>query len=110
MADNWVRVAGSPEEIPFPESGILEVNVSGRSLCLIRFQNQIYACHTRCPHAGASLAKEGFISGNGHIVCAVHHYRFQLKNGRDAFNEGCFLKVYPVRHTSEGVFVNLKTR
>jgi len=46
---------------------------------LVHTDSKIYKVHRRCPHAGADLSK-GWIDGN-HLVCAKHHWRFDLENG-----------------------------
>lgn len=104
--ENWIKVAGSIDEIDFNEKGIALIAVGEKKICLIRTQSVLLACTNRCPHAGGNL-NEGFIDKQQNIVCPVHHYRFNLLSGRDSMNEGYFLKRYPVRIDTKGVYVNI---
>lgn len=101
-----IRISDSVSEIPFNEKGMTTVNAGGTTICLIRNGDHILACTDRCPHAGASLS-DGFIDQHNNIVCPVHHYKFNLRTGRDAFNEGYFLKLFPVQVRGDGVYVEI---
>ncbi|MCO6498665.1 MAG: Rieske 2Fe-2S domain-containing protein [Chitinophagaceae bacterium] len=102
----WYKVSESVEAIPFNEKKIALVEVAGKKICVINTAAGLKACTNRCPHAGGNLS-EGFIDNKGNIVCCVHYYKFNLNTGRDALNEGYFLKTYPVKTTEEGVFVRV---
>lgn len=102
----WHKVAESIDTIAFNGKGITTVSVDGRKICIIKTEDGLQACTDRCPHAGASLS-DGFIDKNRNIVCCVHNYKFNLKTGRDAMNEGYFLKLYKIKIEDDGVFVEI---
>ena len=101
----WIKIADSETELNIPGSGLLEVEVSGKKICLARGK-ELRACAARCPHAGGVIA-DGFVNENGVVTCPLHRYKFSLENGRNVSGEGFYLKTYPVRVTEEGVFVGL---
>ena len=47
------------------------------------------------------------MDGAGNIVCPVHHYRFNIKNGRNTSGEGYFLKTFRVQVREEGIFIEI---
>jgi nitrite reductase/ring-hydroxylating ferredoxin subunit len=103
---NWFKIAESIAEIPFAETGLAEVEVNGRKICLSLQQGKVHACSNKCPHAGGNLA-QGYIDAMGNIVCPLHRYRFDLNNGRNTSGEGFFLKTFPVEQRENGVYVCL---
>jgi nitrite reductase/ring-hydroxylating ferredoxin subunit len=74
---SWTEVL--PEE-ELPESGRTAVEVRGRTLLLIRHENEIYAGERACPHLRLPLER-GKISEDGAIVCPWHHSAFDLESG-----------------------------
>jgi 3-phenylpropionate/trans-cinnamate dioxygenase ferredoxin subunit len=106
-AMKWHKAAESIAEITARgERTMMPVQLAGRSLCLVVFENRVYCTSSRCPHAGASLC-DGFVDGRGNMVCAMHRYRFSLANGHNSSGEGFHLKTFPVQVTDDGVFVGL---
>jgi 3-phenylpropionate/trans-cinnamate dioxygenase ferredoxin subunit len=103
----WHKLAESIENIYFGENGMAEVDVAGKTICLVLSGEQVWACARQCPHAGGRLA-EGYIDVKGNIVCPVHRYRFSPVNGRNVSGEGYYLKVYPVELRENGVFVGFE--
>ncbi|MEP6845364.1 MAG: Rieske 2Fe-2S domain-containing protein, partial [Panacibacter sp.] len=67
------------------------------------------ACGYTCPHAGGILA-DGHIDTMGNIVCPLHHYRFNMQNGRNTSGEGFFVKTYPVEIREDGVYVGMEEK
>ncbi len=88
------------------ESNMTKVNIAGKDLCVVKVKDSLYACTTRCPHAGADLA-DGRADQAGNIHCPLHGYAFNVITGRDTYNEGYFLKRFPVRVDAEGIFIGL---
>ena len=101
-----VKIAAKVEEFDFPENNLIEIVADGKSICLIKTATGLKACAAKCPHAGGKMA-QGKLDNRGNIVCCVHNYHFSLIHGRDSFNEGYFLKIYPVIINNEGVFVEM---
>ncbi|MEO6948948.1 MAG: Rieske 2Fe-2S domain-containing protein [Ginsengibacter sp.] len=101
-----VKIAESIAEFDFPENNLIEIITEDKSICLIKTSTGLKACAAKCPHAGGKMA-HGKLDLKGNIVCCVHDYHFSLIHGRDSFNEGYFLKIYPVITNKEGIFIGL---
>ena len=101
-----VKIAENIASIDFPENNLIEIIAGGKSICLVKIPTGLKACAAKCPHAGGKMA-EGKLDNKGNIVCCVHNYHFSLMNGRDTFNEGYFLKIYPVIINADGVFLDI---
>lgn len=100
------KIAGQISEISFNASGLAEVEVNGKIICLARQGQQLFACAQKCPHAGASLAG-GRLDALGNLVCPLHKYKFSIKSGRNVSGEGYHLKTYPLEIIEEGIFIHL---
>lgn len=103
----WHKIAESIEEIGFSSNAMIPIEVAGKTICVARQDDQLFACTSKCPHAGGMLA-EGYIDALGNIVCPLHRYKFSLENGRNISGEGYFLKTFPVEIRKEGVFVGFE--
>lgn len=97
----------SLEEIHFPQSGLLEIEVADKKVCLTLHKEQLYACAAKCPHAGGTMAA-GYIDALSNIICPLHRYKFSLHSGRNTSGEGFFLKTYPIEMRPEGIFIGLE--
>ena len=102
----WHKIAGSLAEIDFSSSGLTEIGVAGKRICVGLQNNTMYACTQKCPHAGGILA-DGYLDASGNIVCPMHRYKFNMQSGRNISGEGYFLKTFPVEIRNEGVFVGI---
>ena len=103
----WFKISETVAELQFPTTGLIELDVNEKNLCIVYFKDQLFACTARCPHAGGRLA-EGYIDTMANIVCPLHRYKFSLQNGRNTSGEGYFLKMFPVEVRNEGVFIGFK--
>lgn len=106
LPTGWIKVADNPESIEFNEKNIALLSIDGYKFCIIKTADGLKACTDKCPHAGASLSN-GYIDRKKNIVCCEHNYKFSLQTGRDAFNEGYFLKIFDVAVRPDGVFINM---
>jgi 3-phenylpropionate/trans-cinnamate dioxygenase ferredoxin subunit len=104
----WYKVAESKEELFAGGNGLVEITVGEKKICMALHQENLYACAAKCPHAGGRMA-QGWLDAGGNIVCPLHRYRFDLKNGRNVSGEGYYLKTYVVELREEGVFVGVET-
>jgi nitrite reductase/ring-hydroxylating ferredoxin subunit len=104
---NWHKVAESEADIQFTESGIGVVEIKDRTICITKFQDGWFAFAAKCPHAGGSLS-EGYIDAVGNVVCPLHRYKFNIKNGRNSSGEGYALKTYPAELKQDGLFIGLE--
>jgi nitrite reductase/ring-hydroxylating ferredoxin subunit len=103
----WYKIAETAAELPFDENNIVQIEVAGKKICVVKTFDSIAACTAKCPHAGGNMA-EGFLDKDVNIVCPVHRYKFNLKNGRDVTGEGYFLKIYPVKVNDVGIFLGIE--
>ena len=102
----WIRLAGSADEIQFGSNKLAEVMIAGKEICLAKTTSGIKACSNKCPHAGGKMAA-GKLDSHQNIVCCVHNYHFNLMHGRDTLDEGYFLKIYPLKENEEGLFIGI---
>ncbi len=109
MERNWVRIAEHLNEIEFNQNNLAEVDADGKTICLGRKDNEIFAFAHKCPHASGYLSG-GFIDAFGNVVCPLHRYKFCMKNGRNVSGEGYYLKHWPVEIREDGVWVGLEKK
>jgi 3-phenylpropionate/trans-cinnamate dioxygenase ferredoxin subunit len=103
----WHKIANNISEINFNTNSLAEIEINGKTICLAKHNNQLFACTQKCPHAGGLLA-EGHLDSLGNLVCPLHKYKFNLKNGRNVSGEGFYLKTFKVEETERGLFVCLE--
>lgn len=96
-------------ELSFADNNIAIVEADGKKMCIGRFKDDLFAFAYKCPHAGGILA-EGYIDALGSIVCPLHRYKYDMKNGRNVSGEGYYLKNWPVEVRQDGVFVALEKK
>jgi 3-phenylpropionate/trans-cinnamate dioxygenase ferredoxin subunit len=100
----WHKIADNINEFDFAENNLIEIDVAGKTICIAKGKENIFACTNKCPHAGGTIC-EGFIDPLDNVVCPMHHYKFNLKNGRNVSGEGYYLKIFPVEIKHTGVFI-----
>jgi nitrite reductase/ring-hydroxylating ferredoxin subunit len=105
---NWHKVADFIEEINFSGNNIAVAEANGKKICIGKFNNDIFAFAYKCPHAGGIMA-DGYIDVLGNVVCPLHRYKYDMKNGRNVSGEGYYLKHWPVEIRDEGVFVGMES-
>lgn len=103
----WYKIADQIEELDFAGNNIAVAEVNGKKICIGKFKDGVFAFAYKCPHAGGLLA-EGYIDALGNIVCPIHRYKYDMKNGRNITGEGYYLKNWPVEIRESGVFVGLE--
>ena len=101
---DWVKIAESIDEIDFGTNNLAEIKANGKTICIGRYKEELFAFAQKCPHASGPLAN-GFIDALGNVVCPLHRYKFCMKNGRNVTGEGYYLKHWPVKIEEGGVFV-----
>lgn len=104
---SWYKIAESHADLPWQDNHLCEVIVKGKTICVAKHDNSVFACAHKCPHAGGHLA-DGFIDALGHVVCPLHRYKFSLINGRNTSGEGYYLKTYPVEERADGIYVGIE--
>ena len=103
----WHKIADHINELSFAENNIAVTEMNGRKICIAKFKEGIFAFTYKCPHAGGILA-DGHIDALGNLVCPLHRYKYDMKNGRNVSGEGYYLKHWPVENRPEGVFVGME--
>lgn len=100
----WHKIADNISEINFNANGLAELEINGKTICLAKHNNQLFACTQKCPHAGGLLA-DGHLDALGNLVCPLHKYKFSLKNGRNISDEGYYLKTFKTEERKNGVYI-----
>lgn len=100
---NWHRLS----DLYVTDGEITVLEVSGKKICMTRYNGQLYAFAYKCPHAGGIMA-DGYIDDSGNVVCPLHRYRFNVKNGYNSSGEGFYLKTYPLEDREDGLYLGLE--
>lgn len=103
----WYKIADHINELEFGDNNISVGWLNKKKICIGRFKEQVFAFAYKCPHAGGIIA-EGFIDALGNVVCPLHRYKFDIRNGRNVSGEGYFLKYWPVEIRNEAVYVGIE--
>lgn len=101
----WFKIATTLNSLSW-QNDLCIVEVDEKAVTLAKWDEKIYACAHKCPHAGGVLA-DGLIDASGNIVCRVHHYKFKLTTGFNTSGEGYYLKTYAVEQREDGLYVGI---
>ncbi len=104
---HWVLVTDAPLSLDWPDNQLLDLEVDGKKITLAKFKDGYFAFAQKCPHASGRM-EQGYINPLGQVVCPLHRYAFDMKNGRNTTGEGYFLKTYPVELRPNGLFIGFK--
>ncbi len=104
---HWVLVTDAPLSLDWPDNQLLDLEVDGKKITLAKFKDGFFAFAQKCPHASGRMA-QGYINPLGQVVCPLHRYAFDMKNGRNTTGEGYFLKTYPIELRPNGLFIGFK--
>lgn len=105
----WHLLALHPNELNFNSENLAEIKIAGRHLCIARFNDRLFACAAKCPHAAHPLVN-GYVNVQGDIVCALHRYKFSLETGKNTTGEGYPLKTYPVEEREDGWYIGIEKK
>ncbi len=106
---SWYKIATHINELSFGENNIAVAECNGKRICIGRHGEQFFAFAYKCPHAGGILA-EGYIDALGQVVCPLHRYKYDMKNGRNTSGEGYYLKHWPLELREGGVYVEMEEK
>ncbi|MBL0145911.1 MAG: nitrite reductase (NAD(P)H) small subunit [Chitinophagaceae bacterium] len=106
MVLKWHKIAEDISELNISPTGLTEIEIAGKKICIAVYNNTLHACAAKCPHASGVMA-QGHIDAVGNIICPLHRYKFALQNGRNVSGEGYFLKTHPIEVKKEGVFIGI---
>lgn len=101
----WIRISTDISELHFADNNIAITDCNGKTICIGKKGEKLFAFAYKCPHASGLLAN-GFIDAVGNIVCPLHRYKFSLANGRNA--EGYLLKTYPIETRADGIYAGFE--
>jgi 3-phenylpropionate/trans-cinnamate dioxygenase ferredoxin subunit len=104
---HWVLITDAPASLDWPDNQLLDLEVDSKKITLAKFKDGYFAFAQKCPHASGRMA-QGYINPLGQVVCPLHRYAFDMKNGRNTTGEGYFLKTYPVELRTNGLFIGFK--
>jgi 3-phenylpropionate/trans-cinnamate dioxygenase ferredoxin subunit len=104
---HWHKIAEVESELPFSANNIAVIEVKGKTMCVGKHRDQLFAFAGKCPHAGGSLS-DGWIDATGNVVCPLHRYKFNIGNGRNVSGEGYYLKHWPVEVRAAGIFIGIE--
>ena len=98
----WYKASDTPTNSkPF----IQRVKVNGKNLCLVGYNNEVFAVGSTCPHAGAELS--GGWCSDGKIICPFHRYAYDLKTGKGDPGQNDFIDTYPVEVRADGIYIGM---
>lgn len=104
---SWIKIAEHINELDFGPNHIAVAVVNGKKICVGRFNGSVFAFAYKCPHAGGIMA-DGYIDVLGNVVCPLHRYKYDMKNGRNVSGEGYYLKHWPVEIRDEAIYVQME--
>lgn len=104
----WYKIADHINELDFADNGIAVAELEGKKICIGRSGEAFFAFAYKCPHAGGILAG-GYIDALGNVVCPLHRYKYDMKNGRNISGEGYYLKHWPLEIRENGVFAGVES-
>lgn len=98
----WIKL-----DVELPQNDFVGmVKIEGKKLCIAKHEGKIHIVQNTCPHAGGILS--GGWCKNGHIVCPIHRYEYNLQTGRGAPGQGDYIDIYPVEEREDGIYVGIK--
>lgn len=86
-----------PIPLEWPVNNIYQISIAEKNICISKLENTYYGYTDVCPHAGVLLSESGSLVKECIIVCPLHGYKFNIKNGRNITDEGYKLKTYLVK-------------
>jgi len=103
---DWLKIFDSREEarkkLVMGKPHLLLIGST--RICLILFEDKIFAIEDRCSHNGESLSK-GKVNFMGEIVCPWHSYRFNLQTGREIGERSKDVITFALKEEDTGVFI-----
>ena len=101
---NWYQIPGIQlNGNPF----IKRVKAGGKTLCLVGFENKIYALSAKCPHAGGDLTA-GWCK-EGKLICPIHRYSYSLETGKGSEGQNDYIESYLVEIRDNSIYVGISS-
>jgi nitrite reductase/ring-hydroxylating ferredoxin subunit len=100
----WYKIPGIQiDGKPF----IKRVKAGNKTICLVGYENQIFALSAKCPHAGGDLTA-GWCK-EGKLICPVHRYSYSLQTGRGSEGQNDYIDTYQVEIRDNAVYVGINS-
>jgi 3-phenylpropionate/trans-cinnamate dioxygenase ferredoxin subunit len=93
------------KEKELTEGHLKHVQVSGKSVLLVKQGGQIFALSNICPHEGCSLDK-GILYEHT-VMCPCHGWKFDVRNGQFAENKLIALATYRCKIENGKIYVEV---
>ena len=84
------------------------VRIGEKRVCIFHLESGYKVFDNLCPHNGQSLL-DGTTNYLEEIVCPLHGYRFNLKDGKECESRSPDLTIHAIEITEHGVFLQLIT-
>jgi nitrite reductase/ring-hydroxylating ferredoxin subunit len=101
----WHKL-GEADDFVVAEGIIMPIVAFEKQICITQHRGNYYAFQPKCPHAGASF-EQGHITEDNCLVCPLHRFTFDIRNGRNVSGEGFHLVTYPIEVRESGVWVGV---
>lgn len=103
---NGYRKVGIPAN-QVTDGELTRIKVGGESVLITRWQEQLYAFSSICPHAAADLSKGRF--ARNQIKCPDHSYTFDIRTGRVVWpeDEVCRLKRFALKELDGNIWIQI---
>lgn len=100
------HVVAQRDEIPLGEGRSFDVGA--KRIAVFNAGGNFFAIDDMCPHMGASLAA-GFLE-NHVVTCALHAWRFDVRDGTWCDNRRVKIDAFPVRIVGDEILVGVPSR
>ncbi len=98
----WYEIPGvKPTGKPF----IKRVKAGSKTICLVGYENEIFALSAKCPHAGGDLT-QGWCK-EGKLICPLHRYSFDLRTGKGSKGQNDYIDSYPVEIKDDSIYIGI---
>jgi toluene monooxygenase system ferredoxin subunit len=104
MAGRWFEVMPA-EDLWIGE--MIGVDLSGVSVLLLNYEDEVQAFLDRCPHRSSKLSEGDFEGPSRRIVCATHLWEFDALSGHGINPEGTQLVRFGVRLEGGSIYVEV---
>ena len=101
----FVKVA-SKNEIRSGYGKVVDIN--GVSIAILNDNGKFFAINNTCAHMQGPIGEGSCESGK--VTCPWHGWTYDLKTGKNTFNENIKLETYEVKIKDEDVLVNPETK
>jgi NAD(P)H-dependent nitrite reductase small subunit len=82
--------------------------INETDIAVYKYKNKVYAVNNVCPHQRSALMYDGFIE-DGHVVCPIHGWMFNLETGRTP--SGCGkIELYEAFVMNDNVYVKVEKK